>query len=81
MTNDEKRELLDEIIALSSIQNIRPDDITIKHYMETAGCGYSAAKGALYLLVQEGTLYTTMVRGIGGIHTRVFRKVQQDGEM
>ena len=79
MTDDEKQELLDEIVAFSDIQNMRPGDITIRDYMEKAGCGYSAAKGALYLLVQEGTLYTTMVRGVGGIHTRVFRKAHKEG--
>jgi len=76
----EKQALLDEIVALSEIQNIRAGDITIKEYMKTAKCGRSAAIRELYLLVEKGTMHTTMVRGMNGKHTRVFRKVQHEEE-
>ena len=50
------KELLDEVIALTSRPVVRPDDITTKSYMRDTGVSHSTATRRLDELVDQGGL-------------------------
>jgi len=56
MTDDQKAAMLDELIAMASMPEIKADEFTIADYMERAGVSYTRADREVEALLKGGVV-------------------------
>jgi len=61
MGNQEKRSVLDEIVALTDMPKRPPDSITVKEYAEATGMSVPGARNRLETAVVSGVLVSEVV--------------------
>ena len=72
-----KREMLAEIIALSTVPPIEPDEVTAADYVEATGDPLATVQGRLKRLVQAGTLSKRIVMAPNGRRVAAYRIVEK----
>ena len=74
MTDEDKGDLLAELVAAQRRAQRRPGDVTATELAEQAGISYTAARGQLERRVALGELETELVEGVTRYEVRVYRR-------
>jgi DNA-binding MarR family transcriptional regulator len=74
MDDRRKQAILQEMIELTEMPEIQPEDVTLDEYAEVAGITKGTAKSRLKKLVDAGKFETMIVRCPDGKHRRVYRR-------
>ena len=77
LTNEQKRAMLDEIIALSTVPPIAKDEVTAADYVERTGDPLATVQGRLKRMVQQGVLTKRIVLGPNGRRVAAYRIVDE----
>ena len=74
MTEEDKGDLLAELVAAQRRPARQPGDVTANDLAKAAGISYTAARGQLERRVAAGELETEIVEGVSRYEVKVYRR-------